>query len=390
MNGFARRFARDPETTARAPGRVNLIGEHIDYNGGSVLPTVIPQCACVAIAAREGTEIRAASEDLGASLESFSLESETPRGSWIDYVQGATQLLRVEGAPVGGFDAWIRSDVPIGSGLSSSAALLVALLRALRERFSLRLDDVQIARLAQRVENEFVGARVGIMDPMASSLGRERQALLLRTKDLTYRYVPIPDAIEIVVVDSGQEHRNAAGAYNRRRAECEEAARRLEIASLCDLPVASWGRLAALPPPLDRRARHVVTENERVHAAVTALEGARVEELGALLDASHRSLRDDYEVSTPEVDALVEILRAREGVVGARLTGAGFGGAVVAAARAGAGEAAAHAAAREYARRTGLRGTVVVPPGPLETGAEIATAPATGSRSGEEPWAKQF
>lgn len=364
-SGFGRRFGREPEVLARAPGRVNLIGEHVDYNGGSVLPTVIPQCARVELAAREDGTVRAASVEAGGSAVRYALGSEAPRGSWIDYAQGATRLLAVEGLRLTGFDACIQSDVPIGSGLSSSAALTVALLRALRERFRLSLDDLALARLAQRVENEFVGARVGVMDPMASSLGREGQALLLRTKDLAYRYVPIPATAEIVVVDSGQEHRNASGGYNRRRAECEEAARRLDVALLCDLPVSAWGRLAALPSPLDRRGRHVVTENERVHAAVAALEGGRLEELGALLDASHRSLRDDYEVSTPEVDALVGALREQEGILGARLTGGGFGGAVVALALAGAGEAAARGAAVEYGRRTGLRPAVVVPPGNL-------------------------
>ena len=365
VSGFERRFGREAEITARAPGRVNLIGEHVDYNGGSVLPTVIPQCATVELAAREDRVVRLASMQAGGAVERYGLGEETPRGTWIDYAQGATHLLAVEGFAFGGVDCCIRSDVPIGSGLSSSAALTVALLRALRERFQLALDDVALARLAQRAENEFVGARVGVMDPMAASLGREGQALLLRTKDLVYRYVPIPAAVEIVVVDSGQEHQNAGGAYNRRRAECEEAARRLGEALLCDLPVSAWGRIASLPAPLDRRARHVVTENERVHAAVAALEGSRLEELGALLDASHRSLRDDYEVSTPEVDALVAALRSREGVLGARLTGGGFGGAVIAMARAGFGEAAAREAAFEYGRATGLRPTVVMPPGIL-------------------------
>jgi len=360
---FERRFRRAPECACCAPGRVNLIGEHVDYNGGSVLPTVIPESARVAIAAREDQEVRFASVEAGGEIERYVLGREEPRGSWVDYAQGATRLLAVEGHRFTGFDAVVGSDVPIGSGLSSSAALLVALLRALRERFQLALDDVALARLAQRAENEFVGARVGVMDPMASSLGRAGQALLLRTKDLAYRYVPIPDAVELIVVDSGQEHRNAGGAYNRRRAECEEAARRLDVPLLCDLPVASWGRLAGLPPPLDRRARHVVTENERVHAAVAALEAERLEELGALLDASHRSLRDDYEVSTPEIDLLVRGLREQDGVVGARLTGGGFGGAVIAVARRGAGAAAAREGAAAYARATGLRPTVVVPRG---------------------------
>jgi galactokinase len=367
--GFEAAYGRPPEVRAEAPGRVNLIGEHVDYNGGSVLPTTLPRRARIEVAGRRDRCVRAVSADFPSSgagpngAETFALGSEAKRGDWVDYVQGATVVLRDNGFHLDGFDAWIQSDVPIGSGLSSSAALLVALLRSLRELFRLPIEEVSVALLAQSVENEFVGARVGIMDPMIASLGREGCALLLRTRDLEYRQVPIPASIDVVVVDSGQRHSHASGGYNLRRSECEIAARLLEVEYLCDLPFEQWARIESLPPPLDRRVRHAVTEDRRVQAFAAALEAGQVDDLGALLDDSHRSLRDDYEVSTPAIDLLASCLRAQPGVHGARLTGGGFGGAVVAVARSGSGESAARAAACDYERRSNRQATVVVPRG---------------------------
>ena len=376
MSGFERRFGRPPEVTAEAPGRVNLIGEHTDYNGGFVLPTPIPQRTQVVLAAREDREVRAASANLaGEAIASYALGGERRREDWIDYVQGVTHVLAGEhAARLRGFDAWIDSEVPLGSGLSSSAALEVALLRALRARFELPLADLAIARLAQRVENEFVGAHVGIMDPMVSSLGRDGHALFIDTRDLSFRQVAIPASMEWVVVDSGIRHRNVGGEYNRRREQCEEAARRLGVDQLRDLTRADLDRIARLPEPLARRARHVVTEDERVLLAVAALESDRAERLGELLDASHASLRDDYEVTIPPIDRLVALLREQPGVTGARMTGGGFGGAVVALARAGAGpEAAARSTAR-YDAETGERSRVVAPHdgAPVSTGSDPA------------------
>src|SRR5262249_32635975 len=195
-------------------------------------------------------------------------------GGWVDYVQGVTRALRADGMPIRGFELHLESRVPIGSGLSSSAALEVAVLRALREAFALPLDDLALALVGQRAETEFVGARVGPMDQMAASLADERTALLIDTRSLAYRRIPLPAAVELVVVDSGVSHRHSAGDYNRRRAECEEAARRLGVGFLCALAIDNLPRLAALPPPLDGRARHVVSENARVDAAVVALEAA--------------------------------------------------------------------------------------------------------------------
>jgi galactokinase len=346
-----------------APGRVNLIGEHTDYNGGFVLPTAIPQRTRVDLVRRRDGRVTLATDVFGGVTRAdYALGAEERHGDWRDYLAGTTWLLRREGMPAGGFDATIASTVPTGAGLSSSAALLVAALRALRPTFGLAFDDVRLALLAQRVENEFVGARVGVMDPMAASLADTGTALFLDTLDLSFRRVAIPaEAIELLVIDSGVEHRHAHGGYNARRAECEQAAELLGVARLRDLTEADLGRLAALPEPLGRRARHVLTENARVLCAVAALEAADTAQLGRLFAASHRSMRDDYEVSTPEVDRLIEIAGAEPAVFGARLTGGGFGGSIVGLARPGAGREAAARIARRYGEETGRPGAVLVP-----------------------------
>jgi galactokinase len=365
MTPFEERFGRTAEIEARAPGRVNLIGEHIDYNGGHVLPTPIPRHACVDLATREDRTARVASRNLGdpGSLESFDLDAPGRRGGWADYAQGAAALLEREGFELSGFDALVDSTVPIGSGLASSAAVVVAFLRALRRRFDLRLEDERLALLAQRVENEFVGARVGAMDPMVSSLGRDGFALFLNTRDLRHRQVRIPPAIEVVVVDSGIAHRHAGGEYNRRRQECEQAREALGVEFLCDLEERDLRRVESLPGPLAKRARHAVTEDRRVRDMVAALEEERWDALGPLLLEGHRSLRDDFEVSIPAIDTLVTLLAREEGVLGARLTGGGFGGSVVVLARSGQGRAAAARAVERYRAETGKPGAVVTPEG---------------------------
>lgn len=361
-------FGRPPRVRARAPGRVNLMGEHTDYNGGFVLPMAIPQQTEVLLAPREDGTVRAFSANLGPAehLGQYTLGQETPGRGWLDYIQGVTHVLREEGLAFAGFDLWLRSDVPPGSGLSSSAALEVALLRGLREAFGLALDDVRIALLGQKVECGFVGAPVGVMDQMASSLAQDSQALFLDTRSLSYERVPLPPGLELLVINSGVAHRLAGGDYRVRRAECERAAAALGVAQLRDLPTEALPRALALPEPLGRRVRHVLTENARVQATVQALRAEDLEALGPLLDASHASQRDDYEVSIPEIDLLVELARAEPGVLGARLTGGGFGGSVVILARAGRGAATAARIAARYRERSAQQATVLVPPAPLE------------------------
>jgi galactokinase len=361
---FVELFGAAPAVRARAPGRVNLIGEHTDYNGGFVLPMAIPQETRVELSPREDRTVRAFSADLPArGVETYALGAEARGGGWLDYVQGVTDVLRRDGHALRGFDLRIASAVPVGSGLSSSAALEVGLLRALRTAFGLALDDVRLALAGQRAEAEFVGAPVGVMDQMASSLADARSALFLDTRSLAHERLPLPDSVEVVVISSGVSHSHAGGDYRVRRAECERAAGLLGVPQLRDLPADDLSRAAALPEPLGRRVRHVVEENARVLAAVAALRAGDAARLGVLFDASHASQRDLYEVSVPEIDLLVELARAEEAVLGARLTGGGFGGSIVALARAGAASGVARRVADAYARRAGRSPAVLVPQG---------------------------
>jgi galactokinase len=359
---FADLFGRSPEVRTDAPGRVNLIGEHTDYSGGFVLPLAIPQRTRVELAKREDLQVRAWSANMiSQEVEEYLLGDEAPGSGWLDYVQGITQAVRLAGYEIRGFELRIDSDVPPGSGLSSSAALEVSLLRALREAFGLGIDDVQLALLGQRAENDFVGAPVGIMDQMAASLADETTALFLDTRNLSYEKVSLPDEAELVVIDSGISHRHAGGEYRVRRQECERAAELLGVHQLGDLDVQDLWRLPRLPEPLDRRARHVLTENSRVRTAVAALRQKDLPRLGKLLDASHESLRTDYEVSIPEIDRLVELACQEPTVYGARLTGGGFGGSIVAVARRGTGREVGERVVAKYVDEMGEKGAVLVP-----------------------------
>jgi galactokinase len=334
------------KASASAPGRVNLLGEHTDYNDGFVLPTAIPQRTTVSL------------DDDGAVFtlhalgrtSVFSLD-EPPREQSVKYVYGCLKVLEDEGVAVAPLAIRVESDVPMGVGLSSSAALEVATLRALRSLLELPLDDVRIAQLAQQAEIRHAGVHCGIMDQMACSLAEPGKMLFLDTRSLARRLVPLPPGSAIAVVDSGVPRSLAASGYNERRAQCERASRTLGVPALRDLRDPSQSE--QLPEPLRRRARHVVSENARV---LKALDARSAEEFGLLMNASHDSLRDDYEVSTRELDELVGLLRAQPGVYGARLTGAGFGGACVALCRSGEARAAAEAALARF----GGRGRILV------------------------------
>ena len=347
------------EVQAEAPGRVNLIGEHTDYQDGFVLPSAVPQHTHVALQIRGDQLVRASSAELGAPIE-YALTRERRGNNWGDYIQGLTWALAQQGLRVGGFDLQVRSDVPIGSGLSSSAALEVATLRALRAAFDLDLPDVALAQTAQRAEVQFVGVPVGIMDQMASSLAGEHEGLFLDTRSLYFERIPFPSSLELVVVDSGVAHRHASGEYVTRRREADEAARQLGVPRLRDLSVDQLDRLSAIPAVLARRARHIVRENQRVIEAREALLAGDVRRLGLLFNASHQSLRDDYEVSVAAVDLLVESAIADPDVFGARMTGGGFGGAVVIAAAGRTGREVARRVADAY-RHAGGQPRILVP-----------------------------
>jgi galactokinase len=347
---------------ASAPGRVNLIGEHTDYNDGFVLPIATPQGTTVELRRRDDRLVAASSANMPEASRTiaYTLGEEQRTGGWSDYVAGVTAALRARGIDISGFDAAIASTLPLGAGLSSSASLEVALLRAIDSAFTLGLDPVTLATIAHEAETGLVGAPVGIMDQMAASLADAGEALFLDTRTRAFERLPLPRGASLIVIHSGVAHRHAAGDYRVRRRECEEAARLLGVPALRDAADASLAR-ADLPAPIDRRARHVVTENARVLAAVAALRAGDARAFGTLMNASHASMRDDFEVSTPEVDALVEIAQREPGVFGARLTGGGFGGSIVALAQADAATAAAGRIAAAYERRTNIPPTILVP-----------------------------
>ena len=337
---FAELYGAPPRVTSEAPGRVNLIGEHTDYNDGFVLPAALPLRTTVELSMRPGDEVRVWSTEFAGQLPvAFHLNVDARTGDWADYVRGMVRVLANRGV-TRGFDARIASRVPVGGGLSSSAALLIALGRAMRQAFGLAIDDLELAVLARQAETDFVGAPVGIMDQMACSLADTTGALFIDTRTLAYTRVPLPRDAALLVIDSGVRHSHASGEYRTRRDECRRAAAALGVASLRDVGARDLAAVDALPDPLNRRARHVVTENARVHASVAALGAGDLSEVGRLFLASHASMRDDFEVSIPAIDELVEMAMRVQGVYGARLTGGGFGGAIVALAEPGRARAA--------------------------------------------------
>jgi galactokinase len=313
---------------AFGPGRVNLIGEHTDYNDGLCLPFAIAQGVTVRAEALESARVEAHADDLGED-DTFDAAS-PPRDSegWRAFVRGTFGELEAAGHAIGGTRVRITGDVPRGSGLSSSAALSTALALALLDLAGEPEGDRrELARLCSRVENDWVGAQTGLLDQLAALFGREGHALRLDCRDLAIAPVPLHlRGWVLAVAPSGHEHAHAGSGYNDRRAECRAAAAALGITSLRDAPPDAPDRL---PPPLDRRVRHVLTENVRVDAAVAALRDGDLPALGALLDASHASLRDDYEVSVDAVERTVTRLKDA-GAAGARIVGGGFGGSVLA------------------------------------------------------------
>ena len=353
MSRFEDIYSAVPEAQASAPGRVNLLGEHTDYNDGFVLPIAIPQQTHVAMRRNGQTQFSLHAAELGQTVR-FAL-AQPPAEHFASYVYGCLVLATEGGTTIPPLDIHVASSVPIGVGLSSSAALEVATLRCLCQLLGLALDDVQIAQLAQRAEIDYAGVRCGIMDQMASSLAGTERALLLDTRSLARRFVALPPASSVLVLDSGIARSLAGSGYNARHAECEQAARLLGVASLRD--VTGVDALAVLPELLQRRARHVVLENARVLQAIDCSDAAA---FGALMNQSHASLRDDYEVSTPGLDTLVALLQRQPGVFGARLTGAGFGGACVALCKTGALPGVATAVLAAYAA-AGHSGRLLVP-----------------------------
>jgi len=375
---FESRFERPPVAVAVAPGRVNLIGEHLDYNEGHVLPVAIDRSIMVAFSPRQDGRVRMYSLDFEQE-SAFDPEDiqRDPEAPWSDYVRGVAWALREAGHRPSGLDAALQGDVPVGAGLSSSAALEVASLGAFDAVSSLRLERRELALLGQRAENGFVGVACGIMDQMTAALSRAGHALLIDCRSLEHEAVPVPleDSgsggsadLRMVVADSGVRRALLGSQYNVRRQECQQAAELL-AAAITDRPVTALRDVRpedlarhcdALPPNVLKRARHVVEEERRVLLSVEALRTGNVEAFGEMLDASHRSLRDDYEVSCPELDLLVELAWAEPGVLGSRLTGAGFGGCTVSLVRAEAVETFRERVVARYCAETGREGRMYV------------------------------
>jgi galactokinase len=320
----------------RAPGRVNLIGEHTDYNEGFVMPAAIDFSCWVAIGPRTDRRLGIFSENMQQTSE-CDLASGVPHPSrnWSDYPIGVAVMLERSGYSLRGANLYIRSEVPLGAGLSSSAAIEVSVGFALLQVCGYEVDPVRLALLCQSAENEFVGARCGIMDQFTACYGRAGQALMLDCRTLDCRALHLPANVDLVVCNTMVRHQLAAGEYNTRRAECEDAVKRLAavlpgVHALRDVTSSDLEKHRfCLTPTLYRRARHIVTENERVRLAATALERGDLVAMRELMASSHRSLRDDYQVSCAELDAMVDIAGRQPGVYGARMTGGGFGGCTI-------------------------------------------------------------
>ncbi|MFE6691259.1 galactokinase [Streptomyces sp. NPDC057743] len=330
---FRQEYGAAPAGVWAAPGRVNLIGEHTDYNAGFVMPLALPHTTLAAAAPRTDGLLRLTSDGAAGGTVELRLDTlhRTPDAGWAAYPAGVAWALREAGHRIGGADLYFTSTVPLGAGLSSSAALEVATALALNDLYGLGLPRPELARLAQRAENAFVGVPCGIMDQTAAACCTAGHALFLDTRDLTHRHVPFDLAaagLRLLVVDTRVRHQLGDGAYAERRAGCERGARALGVRALRDIPV------ALLPEALEKLAddpvvralvRHIVTENDRVEQVVAHLDAGRPRAIGPVLTAGHASLRDDFRISCPELDLAVEVACAA-GALGARMTGGGFGG----------------------------------------------------------------
>jgi galactokinase len=363
IDAFLHHFGASPTHIAIGPGRVNLIGEHTDYNDGFVLPVALKRDVRLALRPRADRQVRLFSTEYDEFFE-FDLDHLVYNKSmlWTNYVQGVAWSLQEQGLTLTGLDGVISGNVPRGSGLSSSAALEIAAAMGLLTAAGQvdRLSGPQLAQAAQRAENQFVGVNCGIMDQFISMLGAENHALLIDCRSLDYELVPFPWNAALVIGNTKASRSLAGSAYNQRRQECESGVAALQtvlpgIRALRDVTSQQLeDHKALLPTSVYRRCRHVVNENERVMETVAALRQGDLAQVGRLMDASHESLRTDYEVSSPALDAMVEAMRSAPGCYGARLTGAGFGGCAVALVATGGEQAVADAIFDKYPKATNV------------------------------------
>lgn len=363
---FETAFGAAPTLFVQAPGRVNLIGEHTDYNDGLVLPCAIDYRTAIAAKPRSDRKVRVVAADYGDALDEYDLDAPIDRVGqpmWANYVRGVVDQFVKRGLPVQGMDMAIAGDVPQGAGLSSSASLSVAVGRLFATLPGFEaLSPIDIALIAQASENDFVGTKCGNMDQISSACGVAGHALLIDCRSLEVKPVPMPDNAAIMIFNSNVTRGLVDSAYNVRREQCETAARHFGIPALRDLDMATLqARAAELDPVVLRRARHVVTEDDRVLAAADALAAGDIERLGELMAASHASMRDDFEITVPAIDNLVAIVKDVIGTQGGvRMTGGGFGGCVVAVVPHALVDAARAAVEREYRSPDGKPATIYV------------------------------
>lgn len=362
IEAFRQAYGHGPRYVARSPGRVNLLGEHTDYNDGFVLPMAVDRSLWVAASARSDDRIRMLSLEFGGHVLIGTLEDDDRLPHWTRYVRGAWCVLRDSGRPAPGADIVIGSEIPVGAGLASSAALGVALVEiVLALAATPQVEQRQKAQWAQALEHRFVGVPCGIMDQMAVATAQAGSALYLDCRTLETVRVPVPATTRLVVMDTMTKRRLVDSGYAQRRTECQTASRLLGVTALRDATREMLARNGErLGSVLYRRARHVVSENARTQAMRSALEIADLAAAGALMNASHASLRDDYDVSSPELDMITDVARLHSHCYGARLTGAGFGGSAVALVRADGADAFAAHVGSQYAGRCGLRSDVYV------------------------------
>ncbi|QWT39964.1 galactokinase [Dickeya dadantii] len=362
---FQQQFGHPAALTVQAPGRVNLIGEHTDYNDGFVLPCAINYSTTISAAPRDDRQIRVIAVDYDNQQDQFSLDAPIehhPQWQWANYVRGVIKHLKTRSDAFGGADLVISGDVPQGAGLSSSASLEVAVGKAIQALYQLPLDNVALALNGQEAENQFVGCNCGIMDQMISAQGKRGHALLIDCRSLETRAVSMPDNVAVMIINSNVKRGLVDSEYNTRRQQCEAAARHFQVKALRDVSEADFAaHVAGLDEVVARRARHIITENARTLAAADALTRGDLRQMGELMAASHVSMRDDFEITVPPIDTLVEIVKAVIGAEGGvRMTGGGFGGCIVALIPQQHVTAVQNAVMREYPAKTGLQPTCYV------------------------------
>jgi galactokinase len=351
---FTRRFPNAPRHVVRAPGRVNLIGEHTDYNAGFVLPLAIDGAVWIALAPRTDQTVHVHSLDFNETAEFSLVDIKRGAKGWLEYLKGVAWCLQQDGVRLSGWQGVIAGDVPVGAGLSSSAALEMATARAFAAVSGIPWQPEAMGKLCQRAENQWVGVNCGIMDPLISAIGRAGHALLIDCRSLEFQPVPFPASTTVVVLDTATRRGLVDSAYNERRSQCEAAARFFGLPALRDVSLEMFEAAAhRLDDVTRRRARHVVTENARTLQAAEAMRRGDAVTLGRLMNDSHLSLRDDFEVSSHELDAMVEGGRQETSCLGIRMTGAGFGGCAVALVRADGAQKFTAVVAQRYQAATG-------------------------------------